>query len=325
MASIIDNTAQVYGQALNKNVQTVHVTNMGVAYSNQPVVFGVAATLWVSGATAGSTGTRVYSGNNVYTIVAGGATAFGTTAPTHNGTQNGSVNTALNGATCKLLWIGTLGTIGTPLLHTALSTNTAYFYGPNLYVMTSASGTIISCNVPTHTSGSAVSGTATLLYIGSAAIVSLNYDATTQTVRSLTLTNPGSGYIATAPSIAFSLNGGTVTTAAVASATIYQQIIGAAGFLTVKSGQATFTNGLTIKSDQAVGAVTTTNGGSGYATPPAVGFALPTGFLNLVTSGGAGYTSTPTIAVSGGTQLSGGSNPTFTVTVASGKGSFCYL
>jgi len=323
----IDNTAQVYGQAaINNAVQTVNVTSMGVAYSNQPVVFGSVATLWVAGATSGATGSRVFFGNNVYTITAGGGTAFdATTGPSH------TYSTAANGGT-TLLWVGTLGTIGTPLLHTALTQGTVYFYGPNLYVMTNTPGTIDPLAPPIHTSGSVTSGTANLRYVGTAATVSVNYDATTQTVRSLTLTNPGSGYTTAAPNISFSTNGGTVTTAAVASAVIYQQIAGPTNALTQKSGSATITGGLTINSTQGasaasgVGAITTANGGVNYTVAPTIGFAGPTA-INLVTANGSGYATNPTITVTGGTLISGTALTTsnFTITCNQGQVVSVYL
>jgi len=300
----IDNTAQVFGQVLNSQVANVAVTNMGSAYTSPgPVVFGAAVNLWTSGGTATVTN-RYFYGNNVYLCTTGGT--FGSTPPTGTSSSTFADNTA------TLLFIGTLGTIGNPFIVGSLTVGTQYFYGGNLYVAvaTTAPGT----TPPTHTSG--VVGS--FLYVGTPAQVSVNYDATSQTVRSLNLVNSGSGYISAAPTVVFSLNGGTGGSAS-ATAVLIQSIIGPANSATSKSTVATITGGLNIVSNQAVGGISTTNGGVNYSAAPSVGFPLPTGFLNLIVTEGAGYTSAPTVTLSGGTKLTGGTDPTFTVTMAQGK------
>ncbi len=315
----IDNTAQVYGRPLNTQVANVVVTNMGTtAYTDAPVVFGAAITLWTANSAA-VLNTRYFSGNNVYVATTAG-TFDATTAPTHT---SGIVS---NG-TVSLLWIGTLGTLGNPFQQTAVTLGTQYFYGDNLYVCTVA-GVPSATAPPTHTSGAVTSGTATFLFVGSAAKVSVNFSS--GTVRSLTLTTAGSGY-SSAPSIAFSLNGGTG--AGVAATVVHiQSIAGTANSLTQKSGIATITGGLNINSTQGatafsgVGAISTTGGGVNYTVAPTVGFAGPTA-INLVTNGGSGYTAAPTVTVTGGNLVSGTAltSSSFTVVVANGRVVSAYL
>jgi PKD repeat protein len=316
----IDNTAQVYGQQLNLQVASVAVTNMGVAYTNSPVVFGAASTLWTASGT-GTANTRYFDGNNVYLATTSGT--FGTSNPTH------TTGVAANGSV-DLLWIGNIGTLGNPFQVTAVTLGTQYFYGNNLYVCTTA-GTPSATVPPTHTSGSATSGGATFRYIGSPAKVTVNYNSTTQTVRSLTLTNQGSGY-SSVPTLTFNTNGGSVTTSATASVVFFQQIIGPANSATQKSGSATISGGLTINSTQGaasqsgVGAISTTSGGVNYTAVPSVGFTGPSG-INLVTNGGSGYTAIPTINLTGGTLISGTALTTssFTIVVNQGKVISVYL
>jgi PKD repeat protein len=317
----IDNTLAVYGQTLNLQVASVAVTNMGVAYSNAPIVFGATATAWSASGT-GTSDVRYFSGSNVYLATTTG-TFSSSTSPSHTSgiTTNGTVD---------LLWIGTTGTLGNPFQKTAVTRGTQYFYGNNLYVC-SVAGTPSATAPPTHTTGTASSGTATFLYVGNPANVSVNYQSSTQTVRSLTINSAGYGYSAV-PSLVFITNGGTVTTTAAASVVFFQQIIGPTNSLTQKSGSATISGGLNINSTQGasaysgVGALTTSNGGVYYTVAPTVGFTGPTG-INLVTNPGSGYTTNPTISLSGGTLVSGTALTTssFTITVNQGQVVSVYL
>ncbi|WP_396217110.1 beta strand repeat-containing protein, partial [Flavobacterium sp.] len=322
----IDNTAQVYGLPLNTQVANIAVTNMGTAYSVAPIVFGTTLTHWVANIT-GTLATRYVSGNNVYVCIGGN---IGATAPAHT-----------TGVVDNLLWLGTVGTLGNPYPFNAASVvGTQYFYGDNLYVATVANTAAVNtaAAVPVHTSGILNN----YLYVGSVAKVSVNYDATSQTVRSLTLTNAGSGY-ASAPSIAFT-NGVAGTGSGLAATVVYiQQVAGFTNSTFQKSGgAATISGGLTINSDQGtsaatanvqassgVGAISTTNGGVNYTVEPKVGFSGPTA-LNLVTNGGSGFTGTsaPTVAITGGTQPLGGTAyiaTDFAVTVNNGKVVSVYL
>lgn len=306
----IDNTAQVYGQSINRQIYGTATIGMGAGYSNAPVVFGAAINLWIPGGTAVAN-SRYFFDNNVYLCIIAGS--FDATAPPLH-----TAGTVSNGS-ASLLWIGTIGTIGTPFQASVANTvGTQYVYGENLY--TALNNAIpAAANPPTCLSGTCNSGTATFLYAGKAAKVAVNYDGVTQTVRSLTLLTAGSGYTTTAPAIVFNLNGGTVTTAASANAIFLQSVPGPANALFTKSPLAVIDGGLNIKSNQSVGGITTTNGGVNYSAAPQVGFSLPTGFLNLITNSGSGYTGNPTITVSGGTLLPGGTNPSFSVVVAQGK------
>jgi hypothetical protein len=318
----LDNTAQIHGQVLNTQVASIGMTSMGSAYATSPVAFGAAVTLWVAAANATAL-TRYYFGANVYICSTAGI-FDATTGPSH------TAGIVANG-TAQLLWVGTTGTIGNPFSNSAVTLGTQYYYGANLYTCTVA-GTPVFTAPPVHVTGTAVSGTATFLYVGTAATVSVNHDLATLTVRSVEITNPGAGYSSsTAP--VFVLSGGGGTSAA-GAATIFQSIAGAANSLIQKSGSATISGGLPINSNQSasaysgVGGITTTNGGVNYTVAPLVGFAGPTA-INLVTAGGSGYTSAPTITVTGGTLVSAAATPlvtaNFTITVNQGKVVSVYL
>jgi hypothetical protein len=327
----IDNTARIYGQAINTQVASIPVTAMGTGYTVAPVVFGSAVTPKpLTGAL--TTGTRYFSGNNVYLCTTGGAISS-VAAAAGWGLAN---TTTFTDSLATLLWTGFTGTIGNPFITTAPAVGTQYFYGNNLYtaVLATAPGTV----PPTHTSGTVGS----FMYAGSPAKVTVNYDATTQTVRSLTLGNAGSGYSsATAPTVSFSVGAiGATGSGAAATASILYAIFGPLNSVAQRTASATITGGLSINSDQGasiassdiqassgVGALYTTNGGVNYTVAPQVGISGPTA-LNLVTNAGSGYTTAPTITVAGGTQPVGAAALTsanFTITVNQGKVVSFYL
>lgn len=317
---IIDNTAQIYGQSFNNRLASVAVTNMGSLYPVAPVVFSLALTQWSN--ITGSLNTLYVSGNNVYRCTT--AANIGPSAPTHT-----------SGTAQNLLWVGTVGTLGTPFLGAqAHVVGTQYFYGNNLYTCITA-GTASATAPPIHTSGAIVSGTASFLYAGTVARVSPNFDATTGSVRSLNIVQRGSGYSST-PAVIFSRGDATTLgSGAAATAVVFTSIVGPANSLFQKSGgAATITGGLTINSDQGasllaptneqassgVGAISASSGGVNYTVAPQVGFSLPTA-LNLVTNPGSGYTAAPTVTVTGGNLISGTAltSTNFTVTVNDGK------
>jgi hypothetical protein len=314
----IDNTAQIHGQALNLQVASIAVTGMGSLYTVAPVVFGTAVVPYAN-ALAATLGTRYFSGNNVYLCTANGT--FNATAPTS------TTATTFTTSGPTLIWIGTLGTLGTNVPYNGtLSLTTQYFYGDNVYQAIAATATT---TMPVHTSGT-VGG---FRYLGTVAKASVVFDSVTGTVRSLNLTQPGSGF-STAPAVTISKGlGDTTGTGAAATAVFFQQIAGPTNSLTQKSGGATITGGLTINSDQGasvassdvqassgVGAISTTNGGLNYTVAPLVGFAGPPA-LNLVTNSGSGYTAAPTVVVTGGTLVSGTAlaSSNFTITMNQGK------
>ncbi len=320
----IDNTAQIYGQAINLQVANVAVTNMGSLYTVAPVVFGTAVVPYAN-ALAAFLGTRYFNGNNVYLCTTAGT--FNATPPT----STSATTFTTSGPT--LIWIGTLGTLGTNVPYNGtLSVTTQYFYGDNVYQAIAAT---VTTTMPVHTSGT-VGG---FRYLGTVAKASVIFDSVTGTVRSLNLTQPGSGF-STAPAVTISKGlGDTTGTGALATAVLFQQIIGPANSLTQKSGGATITGGLTINSDQGasvassdvqassgVGAISTTNGGLNYTVAPLVGFAGPTA-LNLVTNSGSAYVTAPTVVVTGGTLVSGTAlaATNFTVTMNQGKVVSVYL
>ena len=323
----IDNTAQCHGQAINTQVASVSVTNMGSLYSVSPVVCGVAVTPYANAALA-TLGTRYFFGNNVYLCTTGGT--FNATPPTSN-----APNTLFNTSGPTLLYVGTLGTLGANVPYNgALSLATPYFYGDNWYQAVVATATT---TMPTHVAGTV----GNFRYLGPAAKVSVNYDAATQTVRSLTITNAGSGWSsATAPTLVFSGGAvGATGSGALATASVLYNLQGPVNSLIQKSGVSTFNGGLTINSDQGasiasadpqassgLGAIYCTNGGLNYTVTPTVGVAGPTA-LNLVTNVGSGYTTAPTVVVAGGTLISGVAlaAANFTVTVNQGKVVSVYL
>ena len=323
----IDNTAQIYGQALNLQVASAAVTNMGSLYTVAPVVFGTAVVPYAN-ALAAVANTRYFYGNNVYLCTTAGT--FNATPPT----STAAATFTSSGPT--LIWAGELGTLGTPLpfgTGFTLSLTTQYFVGNNVYqaILNTAS----TADFPTHTSGVARN----LRWIGTVAKASVNFDSVTGTVRSLNLTQPGSGF-STAPAVAISKGlGDTTGTSAAATAVLFQQIAGIANSSSQKSGAASITGGLTINSDQGasaastnvqassgVGAISTTNGGLNYTVAPLVGFAGPP-TLNLVTNAGSGYTAAPTVVLTGGTLVSGTALATtnFIVTMNQGKVVSVYL
>lgn len=312
----LDNTAQVYGQALNTRVENIAVTNMGVGYALAPKISAAGAVLW-SASLPVVEGNILVSGSNVYAVTTAGTT--GGVAPVH-------VSGTAADNTATLLWVGNTGTIGNALIGTVVA-GTQYFYGTNLYTCI-VGGAINLASPPIHLSGTVTSGAASFLYVGPAPQVSVNYDATTQTLRSLTLTNKGSG-LTLAPSLSIL---GASTSVATATAVYLPKIDGPNNLTTQKSAIAVITGGLTINSTQGaslysgVGAISTANGGVNYTVAPQVGFAGPTA-INLVTNGGSGFTSAPTITVSGGTLISGSALTTsnFLITVDGGKVISVYL
>ena len=321
----LDNTAQCFGQPINTQVSHVAVTNMGATLSAAPVVCGVAVVPYASGATA-IANTRYFFGNNVYLCTAGGA--FNATPPTSN-----TLNALFSTSGPSLLYIGTLGTLGTNIpYNSTLGIGTPYFYGDNWY---QAIATTATTTMPTHVVGAV----GNFLYLGPAAKVSVNFDAVTQTVRSLTITNAGSGWnSATAPALVFShgVTGATGTLPTATPVVLYSPQGGTVVRLQ-KAGIAAITGGVTINSDQGasiasadpqassgVGSIYTTNGGLNYTVAPQVGFTGPTA-LNLVTNQGSGYTAVPTVIVAGGTIASIGTTPAFAVTMAQGKVVSVYL
>jgi hypothetical protein len=320
----IDNTRQCYGMPLSTQVSNVVVTTTGAGYgANPPVIFGGAVTKWTA-STAATLATRYFSGNNVYLCT--GAGTFGTTAPTHTGTA-----VVLNGGV-SLLYIGVLGTLGNPYITTALTVGTQYFYGGNLYVALNTTAPAAG-TPPTHTSG--IGGpNSSFLYQGTVAIATPNFDAASSTLRSITLTSPGSGY-SIVPILTFSNTGTTPSTTPAATVVYSPQLVGTSitASLFTKGNSATISGGIAINSDQGVsttggtmsgvGAVsltttTTTGAGVNYTVAPQVGFGFPTG-INLVTNGGT-YTVAPTgVSITGGTKVTGATDPTFTITSNRGK------
>jgi hypothetical protein len=316
---IIDNTTQVYGQPINISVASAYVANMGAGYTSTPIISGAIASAWTASSSA-MQNIYYYANGNIYLCTTDG-TFDASVSPTHTSgvVTNGSAG---------LLWISSYGVIGNPFILFSTTLGVQYYYGNNLYVCT-VSGTPSTSAPPTHTSGEVVSGTASFLYVGTAARVAPNFDAVSGTVRSVNILNQGSGY-SSSPII--NINGGSPTTNAIATALVLQSIAGPFNSATIRSGSAIVNGTVNINSTQGassqsgVGNVVATNGGVNYTVAPLVGFAGPTG-LNLVTAQGSGYTSKPTVNVSGGTLVSGNAltATNFVVTVNQGKVISVYL
>jgi hypothetical protein len=321
----LDNTAIVHGQALNKQVASIAVTAMGSAYNAAPVVFGSAVTPWPASGAALSTSsnTRYFYNGNVYQVIAGASLPTSTGVGPTATTPASSISAPTSSGTLTVLWLGPLGNLGTPYTTgLTLVTGTQYFYGNNLYVCTLGGAANVAA-APVHTSGTGSAGSATFLYVGTVAKVTVNYDATSLKVRSLNLTDNGSGYLATAPNVVISSSDGTGS-GAIATPVMFQSIQGSAAFTTTKSPAAVITGSININSGGAstahsgVGSIFATSGGVNYsADPTSVGFSLPTG-INVVNGQGVGYTSAPTVNFS----PTGGSG---TVTIADGKIISIYL
>lgn len=300
----------VFGQAWNRQVQDVWLTAMGTTLTAAPSIAGAGAANWAA-STAVSLGNIRVSGNNVYAVTTAGTT--GTVAPTHTS------STAANG-TATLLWVGNTGTIGTPFV-LSVTAGTQYYYGNNLYTCT-VGGTASAAAPPTHTSGTALSGaTVTFAYVGTAARLSVNYDATSQTVRSLNIVSAGDGYNSS-PSIVF-LNNGTGTLPTASSLVVHGNSSTGAQMNKQSGPGSTISGALPINASQSVTNifVSGANGGGFYPSVPNVGITPPTG-INLMTlagtTQGSGCTVAGTYAFTGGTIVNAGT-ATLTATIANGK------
>jgi hypothetical protein len=305
----IDNAVDVFQNSVSQLI----TTNMGSGYTTAPVVLGQSVSAWTPNGTA-TANSRYFSGNDVYLCTTGGT--FGASAPV-----NTTPVTETNG-TATVLWIGNLGNLGNAFQVTAVTAGVQYYCGDNLYICTVA-GTPSAAAPPTHTSGTAVSGTATFAYVGTVAKASLNWDATTQTVRSLNLVSGGSGY-QSIPGITIS-NTGAGSGAAFSS--VMFQSAGPANSLALKATASTYTGSADPRHSNAPagaagnGVYSATAASYGwYNSAVAVGFTAPP-LVNLVTAQGSGYTSAPSVTVTGGTLLSGTAlnSGSFQVNVADGR------
>ncbi len=153
----LDNTAQIFGQPTNGRVEEAVVTAMGSLLPAAPQVTGTwpAGTtgLWVAN-TAVILNAKLISGGNVYLVTTAGTTDA-TNPPVH------TTGIAPDG-TAQLLWLGPTGVIGTGFqVTTALTAGAQIWYGTNLYTVT-VGGLAADAAPPTHLSGTAASGAATL-------------------------------------------------------------------------------------------------------------------------------------------------------------------
>ena len=302
--------SEVWGQSsFNSQVSQAVVTGMGAGYAASPLVGPSGAALWVA-STAVSLGNIRMANGQVYACTVAGTTSA--TAPSHTS------GTATDGG-ATWLWVGASGSVGNAFVLTAVA-GTQYFYGNNLYTCTVA-GTASAAVPPTHTTGIAASGSATFQYVGAAAKISLNYDATNLVVRSANITTAGSGYLGSPTATIVPLAAPT-SSAAITLLAFHRFAVAATGNATLqKSGASSVTGmlGSNIAGNGSV-SISASNGGR-YATAPAIGISAPNA-INLAHlpgfSGGSGYTVAPTAAAfTGGTLISGTS--AVTPVMAGGK------
>jgi hypothetical protein len=284
------------------------VTTMGAGYAAAPSVGPSGAALWVA-STAVTVGVIRVANGQVYTCSVAGTTSA--TAPSHT-----SGTAADNTATW--LWVGAAGSVGNPFILAAVA-GTQYFYGNNLYTCTVA-GTALAASPPTHTSGAVASGTATFQYVGSAAKISLNYDATNQVVRSANITTAGSGYVSSPAAVIVPLAAPT-TAASITLLAFHRLTVASTGNTTLQKSGAASVTGISGANIAGIGSVSlsASNGGR-YTAAPAVGISAPNA-INLAHlsgfSNGSGYTLAPTAAFTGGTLISG--TAAVTPVLANGK------
>jgi hypothetical protein len=309
----LDNTKLAYNLPFNTGVASISVTNMGAGYSAQPMIGPTGTTRWAASTVLGANSVRAWGGN-LYVVTTGGTS--GTTGPSHTS------GTATDG-TATLLWVGTSGCLGTAFMSTTNHViGTQYFYGNNLYVCVATGGGGSAVSPPTHTSGTVLSGSATFRYVGTVAKATANFDLTTGTVRSISVTQAGSGYYNNAaPGFVIVADQGTApTTNAAASVVVFQSIGSPVNSIARRSPGTTITGGLTINSNGSAAATSSNNiqalsgveavyiagnpGNYNNTTTPNVGFSLPNN-LNLVTNGGSGCVAPVAVTVSGGTLISG--------------------
>jgi hypothetical protein len=94
------------------------------------------------------------------------------------------------------------------LASTSVTMNQVIYYGTHSYIVTTPGTT--GTSPPTFTSGSAANGTATLMYMTNPAVATANIDL--GVITSVTITNPGSGYVV-APTVTFTGDGTPAATA----------------------------------------------------------------------------------------------------------------
>lgn len=311
----VDNSASI----IDNDVQFAVVTNMGAGYVTAPVVGSTASSNWAAGA-IGIGAVRVNAGHQYVSL---DATAS-VDAPTHT-----TFDVQAGTDTKQWLHVGPVGVIGNAFAgQSATLTPTAgaqYFWNGALYTCINAVAMTpanIAAAMPMSTTPGALItiGTTNFRCVGTPATVSLTHDATTQTVRRVNVTSNGSGYAGT-PTGVILTTGAAPTTTATFLASMWNAL-GNTATLCQKASATVTTGAVDIKSSAGpvgagVGSIAGFRGGY-YNTAPAVGFTVPTR-VNLITAQGSGYTSVPTITVSGGTNVNGGTAPSFTVNVAEGR------
>lgn len=211
--------------------------------------------------------------------------------------------------------------------------------GTNYWIV--SSGTTLGSSAPTHTSGSAVNGTATLTYVGTRATATCSLTA--NSVSSITMTNRGNGYT-TVPTVTFS-SGAASATAVIGKSNSGAQLLKNASYYVLadttdyrvyiclnnnSGGQSTVKPTGTSTSPfttadgyvwQYVGTVPSSFR-SKFMTPEYIPLnnmesgIFVQGIISSieVVSGGYGYTSTPTVTIVGN-----GSGATATATVVGNK------
>lgn len=308
----VDNSASI----IDNDVQFAVVTNMGTGYTTAPVVAAASAQNWVTGAIA--TGqVRVNAGHQYVSLDA----VASTIAPTHT-----TFDVQDPGDGKFWLHVGPVGVIGTAFAGGGLTPTSGaqYFWNGALYTCVTVGGgmsilTLTGALPFSTTVGATVTvGGSTFRCVGTPAQLSLTYDGVNQNVRKANVVSNGSGMSATPLAVILNTGAGS---GAVVSASMWS-VLGATAVAGAKASASTITGAIDIFSSPgpvgaSVGSLAGLRGGN-YSVAPAVGFTVPTR-VNLVQTQGSGYLAAPTVTVSGGTNVNGGTAPTFTVNVAEGR------
>ncbi|MBL8000973.1 MAG: hypothetical protein JNL05_03335, partial [Flavobacteriales bacterium] len=301
----VNTSAQPFGSALTGRCEAALVTGAGTGLLN--------TTLGVTGLWAGAGANKLFPpsggasvvvndrlvvpGGNVYLvtqIVAGGSPSTVISQPTHTSgiVQVDNVN---------LLYLGAEGTIGNGFqTNSAYTVGTQVWYGANLYTVTVA-GTASSAAPPVHTSGTAVSGTATFAYAGTAARVQTVVNNTNNTLRGVEIVTPGTGYFGGNFNLGWAIPASGATSPA-GYFLVLNAIATTPSNVIQKNALATINGALPINNDGDIEYVALANLGYYGPTAPAVGVGGPTG-INLLTAPQTGYTTAPTASFTDGTKL----------------------